>query len=121
MDSRSRRKALSPNQTRQCISIKQQLARLIRCANDAESLPGFDGHRQQPPSKVAVDQGQTLTLINHARADGIGLEQIQNDVVDRLMDSSVVGELAWLSVRQVMDAAALAPPPDTHHNSAFRP
>lgn len=102
-----------PLEARHRSSIKQQLSTLIHIANRAESGTVKTHHpvgrpETKPgdaPAELIASQLQVLELIASACEAGISLHEIQIDLVGPVIEEGVVGDLAWMAIRQVMAAA----------------
>ncbi len=88
------------------------MSTLIRIANRAEAgaekshtVGGFQTNAREAPADVIASQLEALETIASACQAGLTLGEIQIELVSPVIEEGVVGDLAWMAVRQVMVAA----------------
>lgn len=88
------------------------MSTLIRIANRAETDTGkshtverFQTRTTEAPAEVIASQLEALETIASACQAGMSLDEIQIELVSPVIEEGVVGDLAWMAIRQVMVAA----------------
>lgn len=100
--------------------VRKSTLTLISVANRAESQSSknvgveFTDATEVAMAREVIDaQQEMIHAVKLACRSGLSLEEIHHNVVDPVIDASVVGEVAWMLINQVIAGAmngARSPP-----------
>ena len=107
-----RRKKREPSElARQlCSALTRDMMELVRVANEAEREGSRDGEStdvRELARLARVKHAQTVFLDHVVRGcdSGLTLAEISHDVIDPVVEKSVVGEVAWYAINQALNSA----------------